>query len=322
MIIGRDHRLWMLGTGAVAVAASAAYVAYAALSPNGARGGSAMGLVFAFAGTGAIVFECLLSARKKYPASPIGRVSTWMRGHIWLGLLSFLLILFHAGFRWGQGLAFVLMWMFAVIMLSGIAGLVLQTVLPRLMMERVPNETVYEQIPFVIAGLRRESDERVEFITADLGIPAEEYEVVYAGGVKQYFDPAQKASAKEKVDAVIAQRKASPQIAVDEISIGVMRTHYLQEIRPFLTEQPPALPRKLFRTVNSVAAYFRLMRTIMPVATHAVLNDLEQICNERRQLALQSRLHFWLHAWLYVHAPLSMAFLIVTAIHAIASLRY
>ena len=62
-----------------------------------------MGLFFAALGTGVIVFECLLGLRKRYPASPLGRVKTWVSAHVWLGLLSFLLILMHSGFRWGAG---------------------------------------------------------------------------------------------------------------------------------------------------------------------------------------------------------------------------
>ena len=170
MIIGRDHIRWIFGATAAALAASAAYLVYSVLSANGPRAGSAVGLTFAFAGTALIVFECLLGARKKYPASPIGRVSTWLRAHIWLGLLSFLLILFHAGFRWGQGLAFLLMWLFVIIVVSGVLGVVLQTVLPRYIMERVPRETLYEQIPHAVDELRREADERTEFVVADLGI--------------------------------------------------------------------------------------------------------------------------------------------------------
>jgi hypothetical protein len=322
MIVGRDHIPWIFAATAAALATSASYLAYAVLAPNGPRAGSAMGLVFAFAGTGVIVFECLLSARKKYPASPLGRVSTWLRAHIWLGLLSFLLILFHSGFRWGQGLAYLLMWLFAIIAASGILGVVLQTFLPRLMMERVPNETLFDEIPHAVEELRQEADERVEFVTADLGIAEQAVEVVRAGGVKQYFDPAQKAGAQEKLDVVVAQRKKSAQIALDEASTSVMRTHYLQEIRPFLKAQPDEISRQLFRTRESVAAYFRFLRTILPVAGHQVLSDLEQICDERRQLAVQWKLHVWLHAWLYVHVPLSMAFLALTFIHAVISLRY
>src|SRR5437667_4806352 len=105
MILGRDQRSWLVGAGIASLAGAVAYLIYVRLSPNGPRGGSAPGLLFAFAGTALIVFECLLSLRKKYPASPLGRVSTWLRAHIWLGLLSLLLILMHSGFRWGHGLA-------------------------------------------------------------------------------------------------------------------------------------------------------------------------------------------------------------------------
>src|SRR5712692_1534833 len=157
----------MFGATAAALACSAIYLVYAAFSPNGPRGGSAVGLTFGFAGTAIIVFECLLSLRKKYPASPLGRVQTWLRAHIWLGLLSFLLILFHAGFHWGRGLASLLMWMFLIITISGAVGLALQNYLPRRMSELVTRETVYEQIPEVVRALALEADERVEFVTAD-----------------------------------------------------------------------------------------------------------------------------------------------------------
>jgi hypothetical protein len=321
-MIVREHLRWVFVTTAMALAASAAYLVYAVLAPNGPRAGSMPGLLFGFAGTGVIVFECLLSVRKKYPASPLGRVSVWLRAHVWLGLLSFLLILFHSGFRWGFGLAALLMWMFAVITVSGILGIVLQSYLPRMMMERVPRETLYDQIPHAIGELQREADERVEFVTADLGVEAAPAEVIRAGGVKQYFDPAQKASAQEKIDAVIARRKGSPQIAIGEEAAGVFRAHYLAEVRPFISLRPPELSRSLFRTPESVAAYFQFLRTVIPVEAHPVVNDLEEICDERRQLAVQSRLHHWLHGWLYVHVPLSMAFLVLTLVHAVMSLRY
>jgi len=60
----------------------------------------------------------------------------------------------------------------------------------------------------------------------------------------------------------------------------------------------------------------------MPVAAHDVLRDLEGICEERRQLLVQRRLHLWMHGWLLVHVPLSFALLVLTAVHAVLSLRY
>ena len=322
MILDGKQTRWGWGTAAAAVAALGAYIAYVLLSPNGARGGSMMGLLFASLGSGIIVSECLLGLRKKYPASPLGRVKTWLSAHVWLGLLSFLLILMHSGFRWGHGLAALLMGLFAAILASGIFGVALQNTIPRRMTELVTHETIFEQIPTVIAGLRVEADERVEFITADLGLEDDLPEFVHAGGVKQYFDPAQKKSAAEKVQAVVEKRKEAPQIEVEEGAREALRAHYLQEIRPYLTERPAGFSRKVFARADLVAAYFAHLRTIMPVAAHVVLRDLEEICEERRQLVVERRLHLWLHTWLLVHVPLSFAFLVLTAVHAVLSLRY
>lgn len=322
MILDRRQSRWVVGTSAGAVVSLALYIVYAVLSPGGARGGSLAGLFFAAMGTGAIVFECLLSLRKRYPASPIGRVKTWLSAHVWLGLLSFLLILEHSGFRWGRGLAGWLMAIFAVILVSGIFGIAMQNYIPKRMTELVPRETIYEQIPTVVRGLRLEADERVEFVTADLGMQEEGVEFTRAGGVKQYFDPAQKKGAAEKLQVFIDKRKASPQIEIGESARDAVRAHYLQEIRPFLTDSPAAASSRLLGSRELVAAYFNHLRTIMPVAAHDVLRDLEEISEERRQLLVQRRLHLWMHSWLLVHVPLSFAFLVLTAVHAVLSLRY
>jgi hypothetical protein len=322
MTLDRRQAKWAVGTGIGAAASLAAYIAYVLLSPNGARGGSMVGLFFAAMGTGIIIFESLLSLRKKYPASPLGRVKTWLSAHVWLGLLSFLLILEHSGFHWGQGLAAVLMWIFAVILVSGVFGVAMQNYIPRRMTELVPHETIYEQIPTVIRGLRIEADERVEFVTADLGLAEEEIEFTRAGGVKQYFDPAQKKGAAEKLQVFVDKRKASPQIEIEESARDAVRAHYLQEIRPFLQETPVAASSRLLGSRELVTAYFNHLRTIMPVAAHDVLRDLEEISEERRQLLVQRRLHLWMHTWLLVHVPLSFALLVLTAVHATLSLRY
>ena len=92
MLIDDTHRVWVIGCAVLAGVATVGYLAYIVTSPGRPSGGSIPGLVFAFAGTALIVFAGSLSWRKKYPASPMGRVSTWLRAHIWLGLLSFLLL--------------------------------------------------------------------------------------------------------------------------------------------------------------------------------------------------------------------------------------
>jgi hypothetical protein len=291
------------------------------LSANGPSGGSPAGLLFGSAGGAIIVFECLLGLRKRFPASPLGRVSTWLRAHAWLGLISFQLILMHSGFRLGHGLAAVLMWIFAAVVASGMLGIVLQTYIPRRMTELVPRETIFEEIPTVVESFRYEADERVEFITADLGLE-EQPEYLQAGGIKRYYDPEQRKSNAEKVRAAVARRKSSPQIEISQEERAAFREHYLQEIRPYLFDRPAPLSRKLYATPDAVSAYFGHLRTIMPVAAHTVLRDLADIVEERRQLAVQRRLHLWLHGWLFLHVPLSFALLLLSAVHALLALKY
>jgi hypothetical protein len=322
MILDKRQSRWARFTGIASVAALTVYIAYVVLSPNGARGGSLMGLFFASLGIGIIVFECLLSLRKKYPASPLGQVKTWLSAHVWLGLLSFLLILMHSGFRWGQGLAELLMWVFVVIVASGITGVALQNYIPRRMTELVKRETIYEQIPTVVRGLRLEADERVEFITADLGVREQEPEFVRAGGIKRYYDPEQKKGNVEKVQKEVDRRRSSPQIVIEEDSREVLRGQYLKAIRPFLEDSPAPFSLQVFDEPEHIAAYFERLRILMPPGAHQVVRDLEEICEERRQLIVQARLHRWLHSWLLVHVPLSFAFLVLSVVHAVLSLRY
>jgi len=88
-----------------------------------AYGGSAEGLLYGVAGTGLIVVLMYLGIRKRSYASATGTLQGWVSAHVYLGLLTLLLIPMHAGFRFGwdvHTLAFVLL---LVVILSGVVGL-------------------------------------------------------------------------------------------------------------------------------------------------------------------------------------------------------
>ena len=59
-----------------------------------------------------------------------------------------------------------------------------------------------------------------------------------------------------------------------------------------------------------------------PPPLHRAALELEEICEERRQLKEQRRLHFWLHGWLFVHAPISFLLLLLVFWHAFVTLFY
>ena len=57
MLIDRRQKRWGIATAIAAAASLAVYIIYVLMSPNGARSGSLVGLLFASVGTGIIVFE-------------------------------------------------------------------------------------------------------------------------------------------------------------------------------------------------------------------------------------------------------------------------
>src|SRR3984893_3145443 len=116
-------------------------------------GGTPLGLAFGAISLGIFIFAALLSLRKKIPLWRVGTVQRWLRAHIWLTLLTIPLVILHSGFRLGGPMTTLLMILYAIVMVSGIYGLILQHQMPALMKERLPAETVFEQIPHIRAQL-------------------------------------------------------------------------------------------------------------------------------------------------------------------------
>jgi hypothetical protein len=116
-------------------------------------GGTPLGLIFGAISLSIFVFAALLGVRKKVVLWRIGNLQRWLRAHIWLTLLTIPLVILHSGFRLGGPMTTLLVVLYAIVMVSGIYGLALQHQLPRIMKERLPAETVYEQIPHIRAQL-------------------------------------------------------------------------------------------------------------------------------------------------------------------------
>ncbi len=304
MLLDRGQKSWLIATALLFLVALAVYVPYAMSSIQGPTGGSALGLTYGIIGSAMMVFAGLLAARKKVPVWRVGSAQTWMKGHLWLGLLSFPLILFHSGFHFGGALTSVLMWLFIIVILSGVLGAALQHYLPRMMMAEVPLETIYEEIPHVRAQLLAEADQLVAAVCGPLGgdsaLPA-----TSAGTV----GPPRAAAAV----------MAAP-VEVEEESVARMREFFLREVRPFL-ENPKDRKHPLVKPAGA-EGIFEQVRIVLPSSFAGALDDLESICEENRQLTKQERIHDILHGWLLVHIPLSFALLLLGAVHAVMALRY
>jgi len=158
VIVDSTHKSWVYGTLAGAGAMLGVYGLLQWISISRASGGTPFGLACGFAGTAILVFEGLLGVRKKFPTLRVGRTYHWLKAHIWLGLLAFLVIALHSGFSIGGPLTTVLMILFATITLSGIVGVILQQFLPKVMLRELPEEVIFEQMDGALAALRNRAD--------------------------------------------------------------------------------------------------------------------------------------------------------------------
>src|SRR4051794_11194934 len=106
----------------------------------------------------AMVLLALYNARKKLPFLPLGSSESWLQIHIYVGFFTVVLFLIHLNFRlptgWFEG---TLAWLYLLVTLSGVIGLVLSRVLPRRLATR-GGEVIYEKIPALRFALRQQAD--------------------------------------------------------------------------------------------------------------------------------------------------------------------
>ncbi len=291
MVIDRTHRNWALASGTVCALATVSYVATAHAGDLRPFGGTPAGIVFGAAAFALMVFAVLLGLRKKFLGQRIGRLQTWMRGHIWLGLLSAILVILHAGFRTGGALTATLVALTVIVALSGVAGTLLQHAVPRILTREVPMETVFEQIPNIRAQLCEEAQHLVTAATT-------------VGVVK---------TATQGNTALAVVERTSQQV------VQPLQSFWETQLAPFLAE--PDSRSILAKGVTSEAA-FRHLRTMLPAEMHTTVASMETLAEEARQLRRQERLHYLLHAWLFFHVPVSYGLIALAVVHAWRALRY
>lgn len=286
MILNRSHYYWALATFLLGLIATVLYAMSVQSSPSGATGGSWQGMMFGVAGTACMVYAGLLAGRKSVPKWRIGTAQTWLRGHIWVGLLSVPLILFHCGFRWGGILEQLLLATFAIVILSGLYGLALQQVLPRLMSTMAPAEAMAPQIHVACQKLRQSTETAVQQVC----------------GAK-FREPLSPAAHHTDF---LAERE--------------LAAFYWNQLASFLD----ATGNRMHPLANPTlaAARFARLKETVPEQFRSVVEELQSACDERRQLLAQSRIQDWLHGWLCIHVPLSVTLLVLGVLHVVMSIYY
>lgn len=290
MLIDRTHRGWALATGLALGAVTALYWWYARTWPGGPAGRSWPGMAFGVAGTALMLFAGLLSARKQAIRRRWGSIAWWLKGHIWLGLLSVPLVAYHAAFRWGGALEIALWTVVIVVILSGLVGLLLQNLLPRLMTTQLPAEAIADQMGHVCQRLQSEADALVLAACGDDAVTM-------------------------ALTAKTASRRHGMQHPQAEAA-----AFYASTVRPFLGVD--GARDSSLRGARDSQLIFERVRESLPYDLEPLVERLQAFCAHRRQLALQDRMHRLLHGWLRIHLPLSAALLALVALHIVTALYY
>ncbi|HEX4915289.1 MAG TPA: hypothetical protein VFV51_15120, partial [Vicinamibacterales bacterium] len=174
------------------------------------------------------------------------------------------------------------------------------------MLRDVPMETIYEQIDHVRAQLVLEADTIVTDACGKLEVET----VVPATRGRGAAGLAEAESARTALATIDR---------VDAEDSAPLREFYRHEMRGFL-ERPDA--DHVLGDATKAAARFAKLRALLPATFAAAVTDLENICEEERQLRRQSRMHLVLHGWQLVHVPLSIALLVLAVVHVVMALRF
>lgn len=323
MIVDRSHVPWAVFVVGVSAICGVLYVAnvHPQLLPiplklppsfgeapptHRAVGATPLGIVLGSISLGIFVFAALLGARKKRPLWRIGHPQFWLKAHIWLTILTIPLVLFHSGFRFGGPQTILLVVVYTIVMGSGFFGLALQQFMPALMRERLPEEVVFEQIPY-IRGLLVSSAEKLREQLTPKPEAAQKAPVAPAGG--QPKDSAVTVAALSSIAVGQANSFEATLIGfLDSTVLPYLKTHHPRRFQ-------------LAAQANSDSA-FRLLKVSVPEKFQPHVEEMQGWCDTRRSLDLQQKMHHWLHGWLLLHVPFSLALIVLTVWHAIATLFF
>lgn len=214
-----------------------------------------------------VLFEMLIAPRKWLRGWRLGATRAWMRWHVWLGLLCLPVIVIHSGFAFGGLLSSITMWLFLIVIASGIYGLALQQWLPKKLFDEIPNETVASQIDVVIAQHREEAAELVKLIN-------------------------------------------NPTI----------NEFYADTLEPYLLNGSRI--QSVLASASESVRMFERLKAAVPADVEPSVEQFKKWAAIRRQLDRQVRINWWLHSWLVVHLPFSVAMSGFMIVHAILALRW
>jgi hypothetical protein len=332
MLINRTNwRLQIIPSG-LAVAATMPLIGwYLIESWNVGRwlgGGSLPAIAMGTAATLIIAFEMMLWPRKVLRRLRLIPAKYWMSCHIWFGIASLPLSIFHSGLHWGGWLATLLIVSLLLTVLSGVYGTLMQNFLPSWMLKQLPAETIASEIEHVAAKSVEDAD---NLLRAACG-PREQVMTVQfsmrdLSQISDFMD-ADGGVGMTRAIVIGAPREAgrlrgrsldTKIVTQQKLDARSLWSAY-DEVRPYLKDGTSK--SQIFGSASRSDGWFRLLRHACSADSERVIGPLENLVDQRRQFNTQRRMHLWLHAWLPIHIGISTALCVLLVTHILSALRY
>ncbi len=352
MLIDNKHTPWMIATLVLAAGATAWYVIDAPRQPTGPSGSTVLGMTMGILGYVIMLFCAGLGMKRRVPHWKLGRAQTWLRGHIWLGLLLVVLVAYHSGFQAVGPVGWALWAVLGLVTVSGLMGLFIQQTVPRILyhglhpLASMNAESPAQQIREMIADCACQAEKTVIQYAGSLDKPAPDMPIVAAVATAATAAPAPSphapsaaavtaAAATPVVPGAVVAVAAAPPSAPTPAAAAKPAVPAAIKIGPPMGGEPvrrfyldagsafwAGKGRTPLDSESSAASVFAMLRTATPAHIHPGIDDLEELAARRRQLLVQRRWMKLLHGWLIVHVPLSWGFIVFVAVHAFQAIRY
>jgi hypothetical protein len=278
----RWRRFWL-----VAGAALTASFVVLVLRGGFQHGGSPAGIAYGTIGLLAILILLYFGVRKRSYRSTWGTLDGWLQSHIYLGILSALVILFHTGFRFSDRVAVAAFATLLVVVGSGYVGASLYTSVPRRLSEVESDLTPAD----LAAQIKQLADAMARV----------------AGSRSQPFQQVCKGLLAESLPGPLAGWR----LLLSRPGDGLKRS-------------AGAGAGSAGR--GGGAAPWAVYLTQVPAGEQEELRQLLVLSRQRSELlerlVAQQRYRNVLGAWLYLHVPLSIALLVLVAAHLVAVFYY
>ncbi len=310
------HLPWGLFAAALTIALVGWHVIESSRAGQWLGGGSASGLACGTAAGLIIAFEMLLWPRKYFRRLRLFPARLWMAAHLWLGLASLPLAVFHCGWHLGGRLPTWFLILFVLTILSGIVGLILQNIIPKLILQLLPAETIYSEIEHVA---EQSINDLRQAIIGVCGLPAGAESKLSQGESSSHSRSTVVLGAVREIGLIRGRTLRTRTVARSEKDRDVLWNAFA-EIEPFLSGD--ATKSRAFGKPADASRWFAKLRRACSQNSEPVIESLEQCYEQRLQFNMQRRLHLWLHAWLPVHIGLSVAVSVLLIVHIFTALKY